>query len=160
MQTRTRFLGHPVRPMLIPFPIGLLAVSLIFDLVTLGGGSAQLGFAAFWCILGGVAVGLVAAVFGLIDWAAITPGTRAKRVGLFHAGANVVVISLFFISWITRTGRYDHAPTWAQAILEVIAVGVLLVAGWLGGELVDHLGIGVDDGANANATSSLRTRHG
>jgi uncharacterized membrane protein len=145
--------------MLIPFPIGLFAVSLIFDLVTIGGGSPQLGFAAFWCILGGIAVGLVAAAFGLVDWRAIAPGTRAKRVGLFHAGANVIVISLFFLSWITRTGRYDHAPLWSNAILEIFGVGVLLVAGWLGGELVDHLGVGVAEGAHANAPSSLQTRH-
>jgi hypothetical protein len=32
------------------------------------------------------------------------------------------------------------------------------VAGWLGGELVDRLGVGVDDGAHLNAPSSLSSR--
>jgi hypothetical protein len=32
------------------------------------------------------------------------------------------------------------------------------VTGWLGGELVDRLGVGVDDGANLNAPSSLSSR--
>jgi hypothetical protein len=33
--------------------------------------------------------------------------------------------------------------------------GDCLVTGWLGGELVDRLGVGVDEGANLNATNSL-----
>jgi hypothetical protein len=32
------------------------------------------------------------------------------------------------------------------------------VAGWLGGELVDRLGVGVDDGAHLDAPSSLSGR--
>jgi hypothetical protein len=36
-------------------------------------------------------------------------------------------------------------------------VGVVLAAGtaWLGGELVDRLGVGIDDGAHLDAPSSL-----
>jgi len=29
------------------------------------------------------------------------------------------------------------------------------ITGWLGGELVDRLGVGVDEGANVNALNSL-----
>ncbi len=32
------------------------------------------------------------------------------------------------------------------------------VTGWLGGELVDRLGVGVDDGAHLNSPSSLTGR--
>jgi hypothetical protein len=32
------------------------------------------------------------------------------------------------------------------------------VTGWLGGELVDRLSVGVDDGAHLNAPSSLSNR--
>jgi hypothetical protein len=35
------------------------------------------------------------------------------------------------------------------------AFGLVFVTGWLGGELVDRLGVGIDDDANLNAPSSL-----
>jgi len=35
---------------------------------------------------------------------------------------------------------------------------IALFGGWLGGELVDRLGVGVDRGANLNAPSSLSGR--
>ncbi len=159
MQSRAKLLGHPIHPMLVAFPIGLFAVSLVFDLVAMAGGPAQLGYAAFWCILGGAACGLLAAVFGLVDWLAIASGTRAKRVGLWHAIINVVVVALFAIAWLVRLGTSAHEPAWGPVGLEIAAVALLLVSGWLGGELVDRLGIGVDDGANANAPSSLRAKH-
>jgi hypothetical protein len=35
---------------------------------------------------------------------------------------------------------------------------IALVGGWLGGELVDRLGVGVDADANLNAPNSLSAR--
>jgi uncharacterized membrane protein len=62
---------------------------------------------------------------------------------------------LFAASWLVR--RDDPAQPETLAIVLSVAGGALsLVTGWLGGELVDRLGVGVDDGANLNATSSLR----
>ena len=46
----------------------------------------------------------------------------------------------------------------SRAKLLVLGAGLALVTGWLGGELVDRLAIGVDDGANVDAPSSLSTR--
>jgi uncharacterized membrane protein len=98
--------------------------------------------------------GLLAAVFGLIDWLAIPNNTRAKSIGLWHGGLNVLVVLLFIGSFLMR--RADPAnPGGAALALSFIAVVIALVGGWLGGELVDRLGVGVDDGANLNAPSSL-----
>jgi uncharacterized membrane protein len=47
------------------------------------------------------------------------------------------------------------APSGLPLALEVIGLVAALVTGWLGGELVDRLGVGVDPGANLNAPSSL-----
>jgi uncharacterized membrane protein len=35
---------------------------------------------------------------------------------------------------------------------------IVLVTGWLGGELVNRLSVGVDDGVHENAPSSLSSR--
>ncbi|MGZ8467318.1 MAG: DUF2231 domain-containing protein, partial [Candidatus Binatia bacterium] len=43
-------------------------------------------------------------------------------------------------------------------LLSFMGAGLALVTGWLGGELVDRLGIGVDEGANPNAPNSLSQR--
>jgi len=143
--------------MLVPIPIGLFLLSLVFDLVAISGGPAALGLAAFWAILGGVCGGLVAAVFGLVDWTGIEEGTRAKRIGLLHAIGNVTVVGLFVVSWLLRLDTPNHQPTWLAIGFEIGGTALMLVAGWLGGELVDRLGVGVDIGANVNAPSSLRS---
>jgi uncharacterized membrane protein len=76
---------------------------------------------------------------------------------LWHACGNVVVLVLFAISWWLRTGNPTDPPVGAF-ILALIGTGLALVTGWLGGELVDRLGIGVDSGAHVNAPSSLSGR--
>src|ERR1041384_8445750 len=107
-----------------------------------------------WMIAAGIIGGLLAAVFGLIDWLAIPANTRAKSVGLWHGGLNVLVVVLFIGSFLVR--RPDPAnPSGLGLALSFVAVVIALVGGWLGGELVDRLGVGVDDGANLHASSSL-----
>jgi uncharacterized membrane protein len=73
---------------------------------------------------------------------------------LWHGGLNVLVVLLFAISWLSR--KTDPAsPSTIALALSFGAVVIALVAGWFGGELVDRLGVGVDEGANLNAPSSL-----
>jgi uncharacterized membrane protein len=100
----------------------------------------------------------LAAVFGLIDWLAIPAGTRAKRIGLLHGGSNVVVVLIFAVVWWLRGDSADLTPTTNLFLLEVVALALGSVAGWLGGELVDRLAVGVDDGAHLDAPSSLSGR--
>jgi len=157
MHAKARLLGHPIHQMLIVFPLGVLGMSLFFDIAYLSTKRSDFATTAFWMIFGGVIAGLIAAIFGLIDWLAIPSGTRAKRIGLWHGCGNVVVVALFIGSWFLR--RPDPAvPKITAIVLSAIAVGIALITGWLGGELVDRLGVGVDEGANLNAPSSLSGR--
>ena len=98
--------------------------------------------------------GLLAAIFGLIDWLAIPAGTRARRIGLWHGVGNVVIVVLFILSWLIRLNAQSNPNVFAY-ILSAVGVVLALFTGWLGGELVDRLGVGVDEGANLNAPSSL-----
>jgi uncharacterized membrane protein len=79
MESKAKIMGHPI---LIPFPLGLLSTSVVFDLVYLLTGNGKWSEISFWMIAAGVIGGLAAAVFGLIDWLAIPSGTRAKAVGI------------------------------------------------------------------------------
>src|ERR687893_1065444 len=102
MESRAKILGHPIHQMLIPFPFGLLATAVIFDIVYLVWGNPVMATVAYWMIIAGIVGGLVAAPFGLIDYLAIPRGTRAKSVGLVHGVGNVVVLLLFVGSWLMR----------------------------------------------------------
>src|SRR5918996_5472422 len=154
MESRAKFLGHPIHQMLIVFPLGLLATAVIFDSIYLAGGGALMATVAYWMITAGIVGGLVAAPFGWIDWFAIPRGTRAKSVGLWHGEGNVLVLLLFIASWFLRRDLPER-PEALAFVLSFGGAGLALVTGWLGGELVDRLGVGVDDGANLNAPSSL-----
>jgi uncharacterized membrane protein len=157
MEARAKILGHPIHQMLIPFPLGLLATSFFFDLAYFIVGNEQLAIVAYWMILAGVIGGLAAAVFGLIDWLAIPDGTRAKAVGMWHGGGNVIVVALFIAGWFLRRPA-PAQPSIAAVVLSGLAVLLSVVTGWLGGELVDRLGVGVDEGAHLDAPSSLSGR--
>jgi uncharacterized membrane protein len=152
-----RLLGHPIHPMLIVFPLGLLGGAVIFDVITLVTHNGAWMGAGFYMIAAGIVAGLLAAVFGLVDWLGIPPNTRAKRIGLLHGLGNVVVVGLFAISWVMRRPA-PMAPGRNALIPSFVALLLALVTGWLGGELVDRLGVGVDPGANVNAPSSLSGR--
>ena len=65
---------------------------------------------------------------------------------------------IFAVVWLMRGDTPDTAPTTNLFLLEVVALALGSVAGWLGGELVDRLGVGVDDGAHLDAPSSLSGR--
>ena len=105
MESKVKFAGHPVHPMLIVFPLGLLATAVIFDIIYLVSSNAQWTLVAYYMIGAGIIGGLAAAVFGWLDWIAIPAGTRARRVGLWHGIGNVVVVGLFILSWVLRQKR-------------------------------------------------------
>lgn len=154
METKVKLAGHPVHPMLIVFPLGLLATAVIFDVIFLISGTRDWAVVSYYMIGAGVIGGLAAAVFGWLDWFAIPRGTRAKSIGLWHGALNVVVVGLFLLSWLLR--RENPAlPSTEAVVAGLLGVVIAAVSGWLGGELVDRLGVGVDDGAHLDAPSSL-----
>jgi uncharacterized membrane protein len=161
MQSRLRVLGHPVHPTLVVFPLGLLITGTIFDLIYLASDNGTFAEVGFWMISAGIIGAVLAALTGFTDWTGIPRGTRAKRIGALHGTFNAIVLVLFAISWLIRVNNANHAAGAGAFTLEVIAVAIGAGAAWLGGELVDRLGIGVRDDANPNAPSSLaRASHG
>lgn len=157
MKSRARFLGHSLHQMLIVFPLGLLGTAAVFDIVHLATGNPRWADISFWMIVGGVGSGLVAAVPGTIDWLAIPSGTRAKAVGAWHGGGNLVVVVLFAVSLGLRWDNPTQPPAASHA-LSFGGVALSLLTAWLGGELVDRLGVGVDEGAHLNSPHSLSDR--
>ena len=154
MESRAKLFGHPIHQMLIVFPLGLLATSLFFDIIALVTNNGALMRAAWYMIAAGIISGLIAAVFGLIDFLGIPHNTRAKRIATMHGAGNVIVVALFAVSWLLRRGD-PATPGVMPVVISAIGFSIAGVTGWLGGELVDRLGVGVDNGANLDAPSSL-----
>jgi uncharacterized membrane protein len=143
--------------MLIVFPLGLLSTAAIFDILYVSTHSGHWADLSYWLIAAGIIGGLIAAVFGFIDWLSIPEGTRAKYIGLIHGLSNFVVVLLFIVSWFMRRPN-PTTPAMTALVLGWIGIGIALFSGWLGGELVYRLNVGVDHGANLDAPNSLSGR--
>ena len=154
MESRAKIFGHAIHPILIVYPLGLLSAGVVFDIIYLVTGNPTWPTVSFWMIAAGIVGGLLAAVFGLIDYLNIPGGTRASRIGLLHGATNFGVMLLFIASWFLRR-ETPEAPSTAALALSFIGVAAAFLGGWLGGELVERLGVGVTPGANVNAPNSL-----
>jgi uncharacterized membrane protein len=159
MESRAKVAGHAVHPMLVMFPLGLLGTAVIFDVLYLVTDGPGFAVASAYMIAAGVLGGVLASVFGWIDWFATPGGTRAKRVGLVHGAGNAVVLVLYAVSWLARSSTIGWEPTVAALIFGFAGFALAGVTAWLGGELVERLGVGVDDGADLNAPNSLSRPH-
>ena len=155
MESKAKLFGHPAHQQLVALPLGMLAFAVLFDGIGLFTGMQAASEIAFWAMSAGIVTGIVAAGIGMIDLAAIPHGTRAARVGALHGLGNVIVLGIFVCSWALRRGE-GHEPTPFALVLSFSAFALVLLTAWLGGELVTRHGIGVSDGAHADAPSSLR----
>jgi len=154
MKTKASFLGHPIHQMVIVLPLGLLATAAAFEVTASATRNRNLLRTSHTMLGAGLISAAGSAIPGAIDFWNIPSNTRAKRIGLLHGLGNLVVTGLFAASWAKRRENPNRT---VPAAVALSASGALLalVTGWLGGELVDRLGIGVHDGANVNAPNSL-----
>jgi uncharacterized membrane protein len=150
MSSPASIMGHPIHPMLIPFPIALWVFSLVADIVSLlrtdPSKAAGWSWMAFWTLLAGCLGAVVAAVFGIIDWLSIKDH-EVKKVANWHARFNVLALLLFAASWYLRRGVDFTNPNGGLKMpiaLSVVGVIVVTISGWLGGELVFKYGVAVN----------------
>jgi uncharacterized membrane protein len=134
--------GHPIHPMLIPFPIAFLSGVLVTDLTYIVGGDGFWAEVSFWLLVAGIATAALASVFGAIDYLS-NPRIRSLNVARIHAAANLSVVSLAVISLLLRAN--DHAggvEPWGVLLSAAIAL-MLFVSGWMGGEMVYRHRVGI-----------------
>ena len=162
MASRASIGGHPIHPMLIPFPIGLLVFSFVADLIFMWNGNPiWKDYLAFYTMLGGIIGAAAAAVPGLIDWATLTD-RAAVRVANWHARVNIITLVIFIASFYLRT---SSGAAWIAGlpslplILSTVGVIGLCIAGWLGGQLVFRHGVAVDVKAPAAPKQPETQRH-
>lgn len=147
MESRAKILGHPVHQIAVMFPIGMLAFTGVCDAMHAVERKAFWSKAARAALGSGLVGAGLAAPFGLVDYFAIPRGTRAKRLGRWHAVGNTAVLSLFVVSWALRKRRVSPG---AVALSTVALLGMGATA-WLGTELINRLGVGVYAPTNLDA---------
>jgi uncharacterized membrane protein len=149
--------GHPIHPMLVPFPIAFLVGALASDLVFWGTGDPFWARASVWLVCAGFVMGVVAAAAGLTDFLG-DHRVRAHSIAWVHFGGNALAMLLTLWNGLQRLGDPTAAVLPTGLILSVIVVGILIVTGWLGGELAYRHRIGVTadapDHSGAHATTT------
>jgi uncharacterized membrane protein len=158
MESKVKLFGHPIHPMLIVLPLGLFIGAIITDTINLINGNTALAAVSYFNISIGIVTGLLAAIFGFLDWLAVPANTRAKYLGGWHGFGNVVVVAIFAGSWALRRDSVGYEPNQTALLLSYTAILIGAVTAWLGGEMVYRLNIGVDNGANPNAPNSLTNK--
>jgi uncharacterized membrane protein len=146
------FLKHPLHPLLVAFPIGLLVASFIFDLLNLWENRELWQTLAFYNMAGGLIGAVLAAVPGLLDYAALKD-EKVLQIAHWHFGVNVALLGIYAANvWLrTASGKaYSGDLQIVPFFLSIIGQLLLVVSGWLGGELVYVHGVAVDKPNNTN----------
>jgi len=139
-----RLLGHPVHPILVAFPIALLALTPVLDLLPLLGVLGDAAGAAYLCEVAGLVGGGLAIVTGFADFMKIPQSAKATaKTGIIHASLALGMLSLFGMAFALRGARTAVVPPGVLA-LEVGGAALIAVTGWFGGHLVFGHGVGVD----------------
>ena len=144
--------GHPIHPMIIPFPIALWVFSLVADVIYLWRGNpVWKDWIAFYALLAGIIGAAAAAVPGLIDWLSITDKAVVK-IANWHARLNVIALLIFAASFYLRTTSGSSLVSDNYTIpvaLSLLGVILISISGWLGGEMVFKHGVAVSSGSGA-----------
>jgi nitrite reductase/ring-hydroxylating ferredoxin subunit/uncharacterized membrane protein len=142
MRSAAHFRGHPIHPMLIPFPFAFLTGAFLFDVAGRATGQATLWATGGYLAIVGIVAALLAAVPGFIDYfRTVPPKSSGKRRATTHMLLNLTVVAVFVVATVLRGGIAPESPI---LVLEGLAVGMLFVGGWLGGVLVSRNQISVD----------------
>src|SRR6476620_5402701 len=139
--------GHPIHPLVVTIPVGLWAFALVADIMWLWRENPAWVWVAYYCLGAGCLGAVAAAVFGLIDLLGVKD-KGASRTGMIHASLNVIALAIFGIDFYMRTGHGANIPVPTSKVpfvLSFVGVLILLVSGWLGGELVYRYGLAVND---------------
>jgi nitrite reductase/ring-hydroxylating ferredoxin subunit/uncharacterized membrane protein len=140
------WLGHPLHPVLTDIPIGAWTVALVLDALDGISGNKQLRAGADAAVGIGLLGAVGSAVTGMTDWSE-TDG-RGKKLGLMHAGLNIIATSLYTASWILRKSKSKRQSGIAFSMLGFAIAGA---SGYLGGHLVGGEQIGVDHTATPDS---------
>jgi uncharacterized membrane protein len=152
--------GHPIHPMLIPFPIAFFVAAFVCDLAFWQSGNPEWATASLWLIGAGLVMAGLAAVMGLTDVAG-EPRILALNDAWLHAGGNVLAVLIELYNFYIRFEQGEAAVLPVGLVLSAIVVCILVFTGWKGWNMVYRHGVGIADSTPTTAQSPApEDRHG
>lgn len=136
--------GHPLHPMIIPFPIVCFVGALICDLISMQTTNLFWATASLYLIGAGLVMAAVAATLGLIDFFG-EPRIRALSDAWWHAGANILAVLLELYNFYLRYGGTEPRVPTTGLVISLIVVCILLFSGWKGWGMVYKHHVAVSD---------------
>jgi uncharacterized membrane protein len=151
-QSTAKIAGHPLHPMIVPFPIAFFTATLVCDLVFWANGNPLWETATIWLLGAGIILALIAALGGITDLLG-DRRIRALPAVWWHFGGNLVLVAIEAVNWLLREEPDMPAVLPWGVVLSIIAVALMLFTGWKGGQLVylHRVGIAEDDRAGGPA---------
>ena len=136
--------GHPLHPMLIPFPIACFVLTFVSDLAFWRTSNDFWANASLWLLGIGLITAALAAVIGLTD---VLGDDRIRNLSdtWLHAGGNVIAVLIELYNWYSRYENGNTAIVPTGVVLSLLVVLILLFTGWKGWEMVYRHRVGVTD---------------
>jgi uncharacterized membrane protein len=147
MKSKMSFANHPFHPMLIVFPLGLWIFSFVCAIIFKITAAPVWNTVSLYSLGGGIIGAILAALPGFADLFGLEQGS-AQHIGIWHMIVNIVALTILIIVFFSKIFIHESILNF---ILFIIAILLLLVSGWLGGELVYVKGVGVKKVENYNA---------
>lgn len=143
MRSRASLKGHPIHPILVAFPIAFFTGTLIFDVLSIIFVDVVFWVTAYYMQVAGIIGAVIAAIPGLIDYIYTVPAkSSAKKHAAKHGIINSTALIFFTVAWLLK--KDPGVLSTPVVIIEVAALALLSIGGWLGGTLVYRNQIGVD----------------
>lgn len=143
-QSTAHIAGHPLHPMLIPFPVAFLVATLVCDLLFWNTGNSAWSTASLYLLGAALIMAALAAVAGLTDFLG-DQRIRSLSAAWHHMIGNVVIVLLSLWNWYRRYETGDATMLPMRLLISLVVVLLLLYTGWRGWEMVYRHRVGVSD---------------
>jgi uncharacterized membrane protein len=143
-RSTARVAGHPIHPMLVAFPAAFLVAAPICDVAFWRTTNPGWSIASLWLLGVAVAVGLIAAVAGFVDFMGDSR-IRSLRDAWRHMIGNSIVLSLSLLNWFCRYVYGNQAVLPWGLTISLLVFLILFYTGWSGWQMVYRHGVGVAD---------------
>ncbi len=139
------FAGKPSHAPLTDVSIGAYTVGVLMLIAGFCGLEEEaMAKGSLLAISGGLLVAVPTTLTGLLDWADLSKGSRARTLANYHLSVMVLATLSFVATWLLqRPGYIDSEVTTSGLIAGCVALGLLTLGGTLGGALAYVYGIRV-----------------
>ena len=133
--------GHPIHAMSVHFPIALVIATLGVDLFYWWTADPFWIRVGVWSAGFAFGTGVAASIVGTLELL-LVPGIRKRAASWAHAVAAMMLLAVAGSNWALRLANPD-AVLPQGLLLSMLATLVTGLAGWHGGKLIFHHGVGL-----------------